>query len=77
MLSFGLPSIGLLTDALWRHVPWHLVSIPFAGAAMDKPNPICALCKKPIFPTVPRYRRGLTSVHVECEDKKEDPPPRK
>jgi hypothetical protein len=43
---------------------------------MDKPNPICALCGKRILTTVPRYRRGLTSVHVECEDKKEDPPPR-
>jgi len=43
---------------------------------MDKPNPICALCEKPILPAGARYRRGLTSVHVECEDKK-DPPPRK
>ncbi len=31
-----------------------------------RPNPICAVCEKSILPGVPRYRRGLTSVHVEA-----------
>jgi len=42
---------------------------------VDKPNPICALCEKSILPGAPRYRHGLTSVHVECEEKEKNPPP--
>jgi hypothetical protein len=33
-----------------------------------RPNPICAVCGKPIPPGAPRYRRGLASVHEECEE---------
>jgi hypothetical protein len=33
-----------------------------------RPNPICAVCGKPILPNTPRYRRGLTSAHEECEE---------
>ena len=35
-----------------------------------RPNPICAVCGKPILTGAPRYRRGLTSVHEECEEGK-------
>jgi hypothetical protein len=36
----------------------------------DRPNPICAVCGKSILPGAPRYRRGLASVHEECEERR-------
>lgn len=32
-----------------------------------KPNPICGVCLKVILPGEGRMRRGLVSVHAECE----------
>jgi hypothetical protein len=37
----------------------------------SRPNPICAVCEKSILSGLPRYRRGLSSVHVECATEKE------
>jgi hypothetical protein len=39
----------------------------------DKPNPICIVCWKSILPGAPRYRRGLTSVHADCDKHKKQP----
>jgi hypothetical protein len=33
-----------------------------------RPNPICAICGKPILTGAPRYQRGVASVHQECEE---------
>ena len=39
----------------------------------DKPNPICIVCGKSVLPGVPRYRRGLPSLHADCEKDKKQP----
>ena len=39
----------------------------------DKPNPICIVCGKSVLPGVPRYRRGLASLHADCEKDKKQP----
>ena len=39
----------------------------------NKPNPICIVCGKSILPGMPRYRRGLASLHAECEKDKKQP----
>ena len=33
----------------------------------SRPNPICSICRKAILAGVGRLRRGLTSVHIDCE----------
>ena len=79
LLAFHLPSIGPLVDATGRPAPWHLARGSLSQRmALDKPrpNPTCRLCEKAILPGVPRYRRGVTSVHVECEEGKEESQPK-
>jgi hypothetical protein len=44
-----------------------------ASAMADKPNPICIVCGRSILPGMPRYRRGLASLHAECEKDKKQP----
>ena len=39
----------------------------------DKPNPICIVCGKSVLPGVPRYRRGLASLHADCDKDKKQP----
>jgi hypothetical protein len=63
-----------------RHLPpvarWgYTQSEEMASTGKDhthRPNAICAVCGKSILPGAPRYRRGLTSVHVECEEGKKE-----
>ena len=67
-----------------RHLPpvarWNYTqSEEMASTGKDhthRPNPICAVCNKPILPGAPRYRRGLASVHEECEEGKKRSQPK-